>query len=52
MKRRIIAWCLLIGFILLLLNITVIGYKRIPSIVVYLIIAFNFLFFMNKKDKE
>lgn len=51
MKKRIIAWCLLVGFILLLVNIAVIGYQRIPSIVIYLIIAFYFLF-TQKKNRD
>ncbi|HHY22745.1 MAG TPA: hypothetical protein GX527_00680 [Clostridiaceae bacterium] len=52
MKRRIIAWTLLIGFILLLLNILVIGYKRDMSIVIYLIIAFLFIITMRRNEKQ
>jgi len=47
MKRRIVAWILLAGFILLLLNILVIGYQREISIIVYLIIAFYFIITMS-----
>ncbi len=51
MKRRIIAWILLVGFILLLLNILVIGYKRDVSIVIYLIITFLFIITMRNRNK-
>ncbi|NSW92239.1 MAG: hypothetical protein HPY74_16475 [Firmicutes bacterium] len=51
MKKRIFAWIMLAGFILLLLNIFVIGYQRSISIAVYLIIAFYFIISMNSRDK-
>lgn len=44
MKKRIIAWILLIGFILLLLNIVVFRVYWQLSVVVYILIAFTFVF--------
>lgn len=42
-KRRIFAWVLLIGFILLLLNLIVFRFYWQLSMVVYLVIVFAFL---------
>lgn len=44
MKRRIFAWVLLVGFVLLLLNLIVFRIYWQLSMVVYLIILFAFLF--------
>jgi len=51
MKKRIIAWVMLSGFVLLLVNILIIGYQRILSVLVYLVIAFYYILFMNKKSR-
>ena len=44
MKKRIFAWVLLAGFVLLLLNLIVFRFYWQLSMVVYLIIMFAFLF--------
>jgi len=44
MMRRIMAWILLAGFVLLLLNIIMFQYYLEVSILVYLIIAIWFIF--------
>jgi len=44
MLKRVLAWILLAGFVLLLLNIMVFQYLLPQSIVVYLIIAVCFIF--------
>jgi Zn-dependent membrane protease YugP len=49
MLRRIAAWLLLAGFVLLIINILVIGYHRMLSAVVYAIIAVTFLFTARKE---
>lgn len=43
MKRRIFAWGILIGFVLLLLNLIVFRFYWQLSMVVYLVIVFAFL---------
>ncbi len=43
MKRRILAWVVLAGFVLLLLNLIVIRFQWQLSLVIYLIIAFAFI---------
>lgn len=48
MKKRILAWVLLLGFLLLLVNLAFIGYRRELSLVVYLIILVYFLFNYRK----
>lgn len=48
MKRRIIAWVLLLSFVLLLLNLIVFRFYWQLSMGVYLIAVFTFLF-TNKK---
>ncbi len=56
MKRRIFAWAILTGFILLLLNLIVFRYYWQLSMVIYLIILFAFLLtngkFTNTQSKE
>lgn len=56
MKKRILAWVMLIGFVLLFANIAFIGYKRELSLVVYLIILVYYVFnvrkFTVKKDHD
>ncbi|MCX8130687.1 MAG: hypothetical protein N3I35_11385 [Clostridia bacterium] len=44
MWRRILAWIVLAGFVLLLANIIFIGYYRMQSIGIYAFIALLFLF--------
>jgi hypothetical protein len=44
MNRRIIAWVLLIGFVLLLLNLIVFRYHWKLSMAVYLIIMLTYVF--------
>ena len=46
--KRLFAWVLLLGFVLLLVNIMVFQYFIIPRIAIYLVVAVFFLFFMNK----
>jgi hypothetical protein len=48
MKKRVLAWVLLIGFLLLLLNLIVFKYQWQISIMAYLMIMVIFLF-TNKK---
>lgn len=48
MKRRILAWVLLAGFVLLLLNIMFIRFYWQLSVMIYLIIAFAFLLYNSK----
>lgn len=43
MLRRVAAWILLAGFVLLLLNITVFHVFLMPSVAVYAIIAIGFI---------
>ncbi len=44
MLKRVLAWVLLAGFILLLLNIAIFQYYLPASIMIYLIIAIWFIF--------
>lgn len=41
-KKRVFAWILLIGFILLMINILFIGYYRLISGYIYLILVIAF----------
>lgn len=57
MLKRVFAWVLLVGFVLLLLNIMTVRYFLAPSIAIYLVIAVWFLFTSKplpsrKKKKE
>jgi membrane protein implicated in regulation of membrane protease activity len=56
MKRRIFAWVLLIGFVLLLLNLIVFRFYWQLSMVVYLVIVFAFMLMngklMNTQSKD
>lgn len=49
MKRRLIAWALLTGFVLLILNILFIGFYRTLSAFIYIVIALAFIF-ISKAD--
>jgi hypothetical protein len=48
MKRRILAWVLLAGFVLLLMNVMFIKFYWQLSMVIYIIIAFAFLLYNSK----
>jgi len=52
MYKRVIAWILLIGFVLLIVNLIFIRYKWQFFLSVYLIIAVAFLLFFNPNKKE
>lgn len=43
MLRRVFAWVLLAGFILLLLNITIFQVFLMPSVAIYAVIAIGFI---------
>lgn len=43
MLRRVLAWVLLVGFILLLLNITIFQFFLMPSVAIYAVIAIGFI---------
>ncbi len=49
MLKRVIAWFLLIGFVLLLANILWLHFFMMQSLVIYAVIAVAFLFFGNRK---
>ena len=51
-NKRVLAWVVLIGFVLLIVNITFIGFYRTPSFIVYLVIAGYYLFAGKKKSSE
>lgn len=51
MKKRVIAWVILIGFLLLLLNIIVFRFYWQLSMVIYILIAFAFVFSNGKLFK-
>lgn len=51
MKRRIFAWVVLAGFVLLLLNVMFIKFYWQLSMVLYLIIAFAFLMYNTKATR-
>ena len=44
MLKRVFAWVLLAGFVLLLLNIMTVQYLLAPSIAIYVVIAVWFIF--------
>ncbi|HEY5584893.1 MAG TPA: hypothetical protein VIK78_10430 [Ruminiclostridium sp.] len=44
MLKRVLAWVLLVGFVLLLLNIMTYQYLLAPSILVYVLIVIWFIF--------
>lgn len=52
MKRRIMAWIMLAGFILLLVNLIVFQYQWGISMVAYIIIVFIFIFTNKKQDEK
>jgi hypothetical protein len=48
MAKKIMAWVLLAGFVLLLLNIMFFKYYLQLSLVVYIIISFGYLLYSSK----
>jgi len=50
MKKRIIAWCLLIGFVLLILNILIFKKFLEASFFIYIVICAYYLMTINKKS--
>jgi uncharacterized membrane protein HdeD (DUF308 family) len=52
MKRRILAWVLLVGFIFLIVNIVFIGFYRTTSLMIYILIALYFIFTSNRKNMD
>ncbi len=50
--KRVLAWILLAGFVLLLLNITIFHVLIVPSVALYLIIAVFFLFSRPRLARE
>jgi hypothetical protein len=44
MAKRILAWVLLAGFVLLLLNISIFHIYTVPSFGIYVVIAIGFVF--------
>jgi membrane protein implicated in regulation of membrane protease activity len=52
MKRRIMAWALLAGFVLLLLNVMFIKFYWQLSMILYLIIVFAFLMYNSKATRD
>ena len=58
MKKRVFAWVLLIGFVLLLLNLIVFRFYWQVSMVLYIIIVFGFilsggnLFYTKKRNNN
>jgi membrane protein implicated in regulation of membrane protease activity len=51
MKRRILAWILLAGFVLLLVNVMFIKFYWQLSMVIYIIIAFAFLLYNSRATR-
>jgi len=49
--KRITAWILLVGFVLLLVNLIVFRYQWQMSIIAYLMIVFVFIFTMGNRNK-
>lgn len=49
MLKRILAWVLLVSFVLLILNILFWNFFLGPSLIVYALIAVTFLFSNRKK---
>lgn len=50
MKKRIIAWCLLIGFVFLIVNILIIKKFLEVSFIVYMAICAYFLMTMKQRN--
>ncbi len=51
MKRRIFAWVLLAGFVLLLLNVMFIKFYWQLSMILYILIAVGFLLYNNRANR-
>lgn len=52
MKKRIMAWVLLAGFVALILNLLIFQKFLEISLAVYLVIAAYFVLFLNKKKQD
>lgn len=52
MKKRIFAWVLLVGFVLLLINLLTFQYLLEQSLILYIIVAALFLMSNNKRKKR
>mgnify|MGYP000894270292 CR=1 FL=1 len=50
MRKRIIAWCLLIGFVLLIVNILILKKFLEVSFIVYMAICAYYLVTMKQKN--
>lgn len=48
-KRRVFAWVLLVGFVLLLINLIFIHYQWLISLIIYLVVAVYFFLAVNRK---
>lgn len=51
MKKRIVAWLLLLGFIFLILNIIVFHFYWEISLIIYIGILLYYVFFKNKEQR-
>jgi uncharacterized membrane protein HdeD (DUF308 family) len=52
MLKRLGAWILLVGFLVLLLNLVVFHYYMVQSLMIYLLIALSFIFFGMRKKQD
>lgn len=52
MKRRILAWVMLVGFVVLLVNIIVFRYMWELSIALYVVILLYYCFTMMQRKKQ
>lgn len=51
MIKRVLAWTLLVGFLLLLINLLIFRWQPILSLGIYILIALSYVFFgMGKKN--
>ncbi|ACL76283.1 hypothetical protein [Ruminiclostridium cellulolyticum] len=50
--KRVLAWILLAGFVLLLLNIAIFHVLIVPSVALYLLIAIFFIFSKSRLARE
>jgi hypothetical protein len=52
MKRRVLAWVMLIGFVLLIVNLLTIRYQPVLSFAIYFMVLVSFLFANRKPVLE
>ncbi len=50
--KRIFAWILIAGFILLIANILFIGFQRFLSAIIYIVVAGIFIITMNRRKSR